>query len=323
MEEGLGLTVEAMRLPALAVSLNERFAGFSSARDSFAAAMGVQDVTGVRPPAALADDDAYAMALTVHMAALAALDAQIHAEVAPQDPSRLSEYLLRRELVHWQELHAYATELPTVDAWTMRRAVFIASLAGPLSHTQGATVIDRVGLATGAAAVEQIMDSHAHCYPPYDAATVLEPLSPDRLAEDFVALLTPGHTHANTTDAWEDAWTVSALPRLLAAKEDSDGHTPPFYFRQALTILIETASRWEHVATGQLYPLLRKHLRLALTAGCAALATLARLPHLDLSVLEALEPHFPDHHVDLDIGAAACVERLAEYRLACTSDPTE
>ncbi len=279
----------------------------------------------VHPPDGLADNEVYGVALTVHMATLAAVDAYLHAETVPDDPGRLSEYLLGRELGHWQALRAHSRELPTVDAQTMSRTVFAASLAGPLGHAEGVAVVERVGLAREPTAVQQVLDAHAQCYPQQDQATVLEPLYPDRLAEDFLALLTPGHPHGQAADPW----TATALRALLAAaqhgRDGQDGPhpEPPSYARQAVIVLIETAARWEHVARTQLYPLLREQPRLALSAGGAGLVTLAGLPHLDPAVLEAIEPHLPDHHVDLDIGTAACAERLTKHRLATAKNTAE
>lgn len=312
LEDDHGLAADAMRLPALAALPGQRLAAFSRARDCFAESLGVPDPAVVQPPGTL-DDDAYGVALTIHMAALAALDAHAHDEAAPEDPGRLSEYLLRRELVYWQELHRRGAEVPVIDAATMGRAVFAASLSGPHPHADGVTVIKRAGLADDAGAVERILDAHAACYPPRDQVTVLEPLLPDRLAEDFIGLAAPGHPY----DYPSDPWTVTSLRRLFSAAEGDDGTTPAHpYMRQALTTLIETAARWDHVATNHLGPLLREQPRLALSAGGAALVTLVGIASLDPAVLEAIEPHLPQQDIDLDVGIAALTERLTKHRLS-------
>jgi tetratricopeptide (TPR) repeat protein len=319
LEGGHGLATDTLQLPVLAVSPDERLTAFVRARDCFAEALGVPDAAAVSAPGTL-DDDAYGVALTIHMAALAALDAHAHAEAAPDDPGRLSEYLLRRELVYWQDLHRRGGEVPVVDANTMGRAVFTAALTGPHPHAQGATVIKRVSLADDPVAVERILDAHALCYPPRDQAMVLEPLLPDRLAEDFLALATPGHPYAYPADAW----TATSLRLLFSADEGDDAGTPSQpYARQALTMLIETAARWEHVARNHLGPLLREQPRLALSAGGAALITLAGIRHLDPAVLEAIEEHLPRQHIDLDMGIAALTERLTEHLLPAAADQAE
>ncbi|MGI5330670.1 hypothetical protein [Actinomadura nitritigenes] len=312
LEDALDLSAEATPLPVLAASPDERRAEFARARACFAEAMDVPGAAAAPPPGDL-DNDAYAVALTVHMAALAAVDARLHGETPPDDPGRLSQYLLRRERVHWEDVFARPGALPPVAPATLGRAVFVASLTGPRGHVEGAALLERAGLAADRAGAQVILDRHAQCYPPRDTASVLEPLAPDRLAEDFLALRLPGDHR--TPDA--DPWAATALRDLLS-RDDS----PPFT-RQALTMLIETASRWEHVGRDHLYPLLREHPELSLAAGGAALVTLAETPDVDLAVLEAIEPLLPDHHVDLDAGAAACVERLTAERLAATRDAAE
>ncbi|MFB9832020.1 hypothetical protein, partial [Actinoallomurus acaciae] len=317
LERDLDIVAEAMPLPPLAESPDEPKAAFDRARGRFAEVMEVP-ADAVAPPAGITGDPAYGVALTVHMAALAGVDAYRHAETAPDDPARLSEYLLKRESAYWQDLHAHAGGLPTVDAPAMGRTVFVASLAGPLVHAAGMDVAERAGLAREPAVRQRILDAHARCFPPRDQATVLEPLYPDRLAEDFLALLTPGHAEGFTADAW-----AATAPQALLPAGEEEGDTTPPYARQAISVLIETAARWEHVARTQLYPLLRRRPRLALSAGGASLVTLAGLPHVDPAVLEAIEPHLPAHHVDLDVGSLACAEFLTERRLATAKDPAE
>ncbi|WP_433249269.1 hypothetical protein [Actinomadura nitritigenes] len=312
LEDALDLSAEATPLPVLAASPDERRAEFARARMCFAEAMDVPGAAAASPPGDLADD-AYAVALTVHMAALAAVDAHLHSETPPEDPGRLSEYLLRREHVHWEDVFARPGALPPVAPTTLGRAVFVASLTGPCGHAEGTTLLERAGLVGDPAGAQAILDRHAQCYPPQDPASVLEPLAPDRLTEDFLALRLPGHRRTPPADPW----AVTALRGLLARDD------PPPFARQALTMLIETAARWEHVGRDHLYPLLREQPELSLVAGGAALVALAEAPHVDLAVLEAIEPLLPAHHVDLDAGAAACVERLTAERLAATEDAAE
>jgi len=96
----------------------------------------------------------------------------------------------------------------------------------------------------------------------------------------------------------------------------------PQHIRNAVTVLIEAARRWPHLAVDHLYPLLRTRPDLAIAAGSAALTALATIDDIDMTVLEAIEPLLPDgRHVDLDIGAAAITNRLTDHRLTDTSDP--
>jgi tetratricopeptide (TPR) repeat protein len=160
------------------------------------------------------------------------------------------------------------------------------------------------------------VDDHRLCYPPSDPATVCEPLYPDRLAEDFLALRTPGHTVAGYQP---DPWAATAVARLLAP--GGDGRVP-VWAASAVTVLIETARRWPHITRDQLCPLLRAQPQLALAAGGVALARLTALAEVDLGVLVAIEALLPPgRHVDLDIAAAALTTRLTTDRLATTTDP--
>ena len=119
-----------------------------------------------------------------------------------------------------------------------------------------------------------------------------------------------------------EGWTADALSRMLAAADGQGTEAAPQHIRNAVTVLIEAARRWPHLAAGHLYPLLRARPELAIATGGAALTVLAAFNDIDMTVLEAIEPLLPDgRHVDLDIGAAAITHRLTERRLTDTSDP--
>ncbi|MFJ3638109.1 hypothetical protein [Streptomyces sp. NPDC090112] len=84
---------------------------------------------------------------------------------------------------------------------------------------------------------------------------MLEPLYPDRLGEEFLALLTPGHA----CDHPFDLWTEEAPAKLLGADappDPPDAEASSSWTQHALATLIEAAGRWEHLAVNQLYPLL-------------------------------------------------------------------
>ncbi|MGH4021219.1 MAG: tetratricopeptide repeat protein, partial [Pseudonocardiaceae bacterium] len=168
-----------------------------------------------------------------------------------------------RERDHWQAMYDNGQRVRT--PWEMMaRAVFTATLTRPLAYPNGVAALRRVGIP----APEQVLDDHRLCYPPTDPATVCEPLYPDRLGEDFLALHTPGHT---LTSYQPDAWADTTGARLLASEENADGEQRlPTYTAQAVTVLIETARRWPHIAQCQLFPLLREQPGLAMAAGGAA-----------------------------------------------------
>ncbi|MER5471993.1 tetratricopeptide repeat protein [Streptomyces sp. NPDC002685] len=326
----LDVPAELHPLLPLADDPSARAALFHEARDRFADHLGMLpgQADRIGPPLDLNTDEDYAQILTIHIAALAAVDAHLHHESAPTNPARASAYLLKRECTHWSTLHQRPSQPLSTTPDAMGRIVLTATLTRPLARAHGQTALDRIGLADSTAAANTLLDDHRYCYPPPVAdpartVTVLEPLYPDRLGEDFLGLTTPASPDAPDTPhpvpgAVTDDWAHQAAERLLL---DPTNTAAP-WTRDALTVLIETARRWPHFATGQLYPLLKNHPELALHAGGTALAALAGLDSLDLTVLEAIEPHLPEgRHTDLDVGIAAITTRLARHRLATTHDP--
>ncbi|MFJ9689947.1 tetratricopeptide repeat protein, partial [Streptomyces bacillaris] len=321
-------------LPPLAADPQARAELFRKARDRFADHLGLiaDPDHPIGPPPALDTDEDYAQVLTIHIAALAAVDARRHDDPAPTDPARASAYLLKRERAHWSELHRHPAGLLSTGPTTMGRTVLTATFTRPLARDpHGWDVLHRAGLADTDAAANTLLDDHQYCYPPTHSHTVLEPLYPDRLGEDFIGLTTPpspddsGASHP-VSGAVTDDWAHQLSRRLILGRTGigagTGTDTPAPWTRDTLTVLIETGRRWPHIATGQLYPLLTKHPELALHAGGAALAALAGLDHIDITVLKAIEPHLPTgRHTDLDVGIAAITSRLARHRLATTQDP--
>ena len=305
---------------------------FTTAFDHFAAAMGVTGADGAgRLPTGLGGRG-FGPVLTVHMAALAAVDAHWRGAAAPAEPARISAYLLKRERGHWREWNGRAEDRLPTGPEVMGHAVYAATLTGPLSHAAGAEVLARATVASVPDNVNQILTDHGRCYPPEDPATVLEPLYPDRLGEDFIALTTPRHDPGAASAAVDGdgdgdgddlaalvaSWAGTAVGQLLIP---AAGRPPAEWTVRALTALIETGRRWRHIADDQLYPLLRAHPSLVLQAGGPVLSSLAALPDVDLTVLEAIEALLPrDRHIDLDAGIAALAMRLADHRLAGSSD---
>ncbi|MEU4446289.1 hypothetical protein AB0K14_04195 [Actinosynnema sp. NPDC050801] len=149
---------------------DDRVQAFTDAAEAFARALGA--------PAATApdlSDDAYGSALTLHMAALAAVCAQRDDDPRPT-LANLSTYLLHHERRFW----------PADRFEQTADAVFVATLFGP---TDTATaLLARAGVADGEAA-RDLVRRHDHLYPEGGFA----PLRPDRFGEDFVAdhLTTP------------------------------------------------------------------------------------------------------------------------------------
>ncbi|MEY9877375.1 tetratricopeptide (TPR) repeat protein [Streptacidiphilus sp. MAP12-33] len=324
----LDTLAESHPLRPLADDSTTRADLFRHARDSFADLLGLPAATAalIRPPQDAELDEDYGQVLTLHIAALAAVDAALHQEKAPDNPARASAHLLGRERAHWRALHQRSSQPLATAPESMGRAVLTATLTRPLARPHGLIALARVGLADSSAAANTLLDDHRFCYPPQPGdpaggVTVLEPLYPDRLGEDFIGLATPaarGTAHP-VAGAVTDDWAHQAAERLLRTPGDADAAAP--WTRDVLIVLIETARRWPHVATGQLFPLLRNHPELALLAGGTALTTLAGLDDVDFSVLDAVRKRFPsERNTDLDVGIAAVTARLARHRLATIPD---
>lgn len=305
----------------------DRLRMFTAARDRFGEAdlYDLPDIADIQPPDSLGHGD-FGLALNLHMAALVTVDAHKRGvEPSLTEPHHLSAYLLDRERLAWQRLvdagrygQDYRTG-PTV----MAKTVFTAILTGPVSHATGKRALTAVDLPVH---VEQLLDDHRFCYPPADRALVLEPLYPDRLAEDFLGLLIPGH---DISSYEPDPWASDA-PASLAGEQD----LRPIIAPRAVTFLASAASRWAHVGKEVLYPLLRRDPDLAIAGGSAALAALAALGDTSgpddavdadlLAVLEVVESRLPrGRDVNLDIGILAVVELMIAHRLATTTDPGE
>jgi tetratricopeptide (TPR) repeat protein len=304
---------QTMHLQSLARGPNERGRVFDSARDQFATMFGVAStVTSARPSLA---GGGFGLVLTLHMAALVAVDAQVRGKRPPDDPVGLSVYLLDREYDYWQNLYDHDDQV-TMPPPLMARTVYAATLAGPLLHDQAVAALDRVGIASAESA-DEVIREHIVCYPPTEIENALEPLYPDRLGEDFIALHTPGH---QVVDYLPDEWARDAPRHLLG--RDNEPAAP--WTRPALAVLIEAAHRWPHLAERQLYPLLRDEAALALAAGGPALSRLTGIANVPIDVLEAIERNFPIHRdVNLDTGIASVTRVLTQHWLGRTTDPDQ
>jgi tetratricopeptide (TPR) repeat protein len=304
----LGISTDAKGLTELAAGVGSRRRVFESARDRFAEVLGV-DAAGVRPVGSM-KDPAYRSVLTIHMAALVAVDAAGRRLSPPDNPGALSRYLLDREMDHWAGMREGGSITSSPES--LGRAAFVATLTGPMTHREGSAVLQRVGLAASEAEAARILADHSACYPPSDGDTVLEPLCPDRLGEDFLAYCLPGGSSgANRASGLVDPWTEDAPSRLLSA---TGRDLPTLRRGQMITVLAETSRRWKHVHR-HLHTLLSGNPAGVVAAGGAALTAVANIADIDIGLLEAIEPYLPDHHVDLDLASARLAQRLTKYRL--------
>ncbi|MFF5970012.1 hypothetical protein ACFY7C_00650 [Streptomyces sp. NPDC012769] len=312
----------------------ERAEMFEAARDTFASYLGAApDAPGTTPlrvpPPVPLDGPDFGLTLAVHMAALVAVDAHLHGRRPPTGAVGLVTYLLNREQAHWARLHtqdagratAAAGRTYTTPPQVMNRAVFAAALTGTMRREIGPIVIDRVTGSPPAAPhpADRVLADHGVCYPPSgpEPAVVLEPLLPDRLAEDFLALTLPGHC---AQDVYPPSpWAPEALDRLLLSHGE---RRPESWTPRALVFLAASAERWRHMRHDYLYPLLRRAPWLAVAAGGRALGAVAALDDIDMALLEAIEARLPRReHPDLDPARPVLVERLARHWLADTDAP--
>ncbi|WP_432142183.1 tetratricopeptide repeat protein [Streptomyces sp. bgisy084] len=292
-----------------------RSAMFAAARDCFAARYGVPDPAVIAQPKDLERPE-FGLVLAVHMAALVAVDAHVRGEQAPNDLAGLSAYLLNRERRHWTRL--WENRLEGLDFSTapsdMNRVVFTAALTGAVSPGDGSALLTGIGLEQPL----RLLTDHATCYPATEPGAVLEPLYPDRLAEDFLALSLDGHR----VTGYPAAPWAAPTARTLSARAP-DGTVPPSVTR-GLTFLAAAAApgRWPHLA-GHLEQILRQDPSVAVAAGSAALTALAETT-LPPSVLASVETCFPEFgQPDLDAGIATFTARLVAERLPHTADPAE
>jgi len=148
-------------------------------------------------------------------------------------------------------------------------------------------------------------------------------LYPDRLAEDYLALMSPAaQGDGGQAGDLADPWAADMPADLLAPA--SMRAAVPTWAGTGMTVLIQAAVRWLHVRTGYLYPLLREHPVLATVASGATLATLLEFDDLAPQVIDAIESLLPegrDFHLDLVM--AALTRRVAERRLAAATGPAE
>jgi tetratricopeptide (TPR) repeat protein len=304
-----GTQCARLRLAPVPTEHGRRQTMAETARRCFAEVYGVEDAD-VALPRLDGDDGELGLALTLHMAALVAVDAHVTGKRPPADLAGLSVYLLDREHRHWALLHEQAAV--TTPAAVMNRVVFTASMTGAMPRPTASGLLDRLDVADDA---DPALDDHGRCYP---ATTVtldaLEPLYPDRLAEDFLALTLPGHEADYPAQDWALPTTEGLLGTDIAATSPAR--------RRALTFLIAAAARWPHLREAYLYPILLREPRLALDAGSGALVALAAVPGLSPKVMLTLDGMFPeDSHVDLNSGIAAITEVLTVWRDEIHPDP--
>jgi hypothetical protein len=254
------------------------------------------------------------------MAALAAVDAKVHGRRVPADMAGLTAYLLNREHENWQQLHenqAAGLNYRT-PAEMMARTVFTATLTGATSRQVGLRLLADLDVGLPAEVTNSdVLADHAKCYPPTvpSQTDVLQPLQPDRLAEDFIALTLDGSPISGYP---VDPWATTATRRLL---ETGSGKAGPMWNRRALTILAAAAERWTHVGERHLYPVLEVSPQIAVNAGSGPLTAIAAVNDIPSRILAAIKQALPHgRSFDVDSGAAALTDRLTRRMPMVTED---
>jgi hypothetical protein len=175
------------------------------------------------------DNDAFGSPLVPHMAALAALFAHRDQQAVPARTD-LSSLLLNHERRYWNAIAATEGR-PLTHAF--ESVVFVATLFGPLpDRTTAKWALRRTELADGPAEADALVGLHQRVYPCAAApagSSALQPLLPDRLAEDFVARYIVRHPDA-----------AAIVLRLMQLNED-ESDVDDDAVRRALTVLAATA----------------------------------------------------------------------------------
>ncbi|MDX3714999.1 hypothetical protein PV733_39975 [Streptomyces europaeiscabiei] len=290
--------------------LADRRAMFEAARRCFARLYKLHEQDPADPPDRLGQPE-FGLPLMLHMAALVGVDSRARGLEGPT--VNLSAYLLDRERAHWTRL--YETGRGQLDfrtpPGTMAHAVFTAALHGAAPYAEALDTVASLGLDTQPS---RILQDHAVCYPPATADAALEPLYPDRLAEDFLALTIPGHTlSAHPPEPW-----APRLAGLLTGATPGRAPVPVPRTARAIAFLAASAApgRWPHVGA-HLDQILSTAPHLARTAGNDALVALARVDQIRSDTLAAVTATLPAPGGDGDLieGAAAIVRRLTHERL--------
>jgi hypothetical protein len=228
-------------------------------------------------------------ALSVELMVLARMHAAEAGRSLPGTLREAVEVALHKELRCWEHMHGTTDPFPgsadyriQLDPRAMRRAVYAATLTGPLGETTARRVVDLAGLGC-ALDSQQVIDDHARCYPAADSQ-YLAPL-PTCLAEEFLGLLVPDPARPSGTPL-RDRWAVTAPFHILglldpreceeeeAARDSAaragmapDPPTPGYYpgitfgpQRKPLVLrLVRASATWPHLAERQLYPLAERY----------------------------------------------------------------
>ena len=306
-------------LKPLATEPLDRQLVYTMARDRFASVLGCAEPAAIPIPAL--DGPEFELVLSVHMKGLVDVDAASRGLIPPsgRQLAGLSSYLLARERDYWRAANDRGRGPIQTTELAMARTVYVATLSGPLGYDQAVETLIRADITQASLApVGQVLADHQVLYPPVHADSILEPLYPDRLGEDFVALTTADH---GLKEFQPDPWAEPYLARL---SEPSRDRAALVAVAPAIATLIQAALRWPHLATRHLSPLLRRAPGAGPSSRRVGSGRPGREPSNRHATLEAIESVFPQgRDVDLDVGIAGAAARLTDHRLVTTTDPAE
>lgn len=234
------------------------------------------------------------------------------------DATALTRELLVREVQHWMGLRTASPPPISISDRDMACAVAVGTLTKGLAPESALTLLPTLNLDASA---RTIVHDHGVPYPPTTALRVLEPLLPDRLAEDFLASFLPGPKYPKDEllRLLCDPFAPSLVRTVVTSESpDRDGKYP-------LVVLIEAARRWTHVADF-LFELLQDDPGKLLGYGGDAIARAA-----PIAALRALLPRLAEaidnvvgvrQHIDLDMAALVVQEQIVEIAREESTEPS-
>ncbi|HEY8985214.1 MAG TPA: hypothetical protein VIU15_37265 [Streptomyces sp.] len=319
--KGAGIPYGDLPLGPLFPDAEARRAHFRLTAGRFAEVLGTtaDAAAGPPPPSRSPGDDSV---LSLHMAALASVlpgRGGEHGgdEVRPQDD--LAGFLLGRERGYWRSLAVAAGPEAggRVGMADLERAVFMATLVGPLPYRKALEAL-KDALGVSAEHARRVLDLHAACCPPASGGA-LHPLLPDRLGEDFLALLLPDHAPdaprpAYTPDRLTPQWAEDLLKPILTGPATERA-------REAVTRLVAAASHRPHV-TPHLSRLFSDSPGLAVTVGGAPLSAYARLEDADLRALVTISTQLPWNEPEFTGAAIDVLDRVLHEIPSPAEDPS-
>lgn len=302
-------------------------------------------------PQEVLDELAGSPPLSVELMVLARTYAHHAGYPMPKHLQAAIEVILEKELRYWARMYGMeesgAGEDPHrihVQPTFMARAVYVATLAGPLGHNEAQLVLRlaRIGCNVD---TQQVIDDHARCYPPVDGNLWLVPLAPC-VAEEFLGMLVPDPTREagliaedswasdapfhvldlmspqeRATEAFEREASAKARVPVPSAADQYGLHTFGPQLERVVLRLVRAALKHPHLANQQLYPLARLYPKAVVLAGGTALTELTEIcPALPDDVRKVLEEAATECEADDLAGYQQAIDALQRLAVSARSD---